>query len=77
MSEYSQSWKKKLRLQELVETTKKEIDSGNEFENISCKLDNEMQIRWRLVPSPRKNYLIMIKKILDNQIILAPRMLYL
>ncbi|MGB0856090.1 MAG: hypothetical protein ACPGQP_03615 [Nitrosopumilus sp.] len=60
-----------MRLQTLVEIARKEQKSGSEFDKISLKLDNEMQIRWRLVPSTRKQYLETIKKILENQFVLA------
>ena len=71
MHEYSQSWRKRLRLQALVKIARKEISSGLEYDEISIKLDKEMQIRWRLVPSTRKSYLETIKKVLDNQLVLA------
>ena len=71
MYEYCQSWRKRLRLQTLVEIARKEQKSGFEFDIISLKLDHEMQVRWRLVPSTRKQYLETIKKILENQFVLA------
>ena len=71
MHEYSQSWRKRLRLQALVEIARDEISSGLEYDEISIKLDKEMQTRWGLVPSTRKRYLETIKKVLDNQLVLA------
>ena len=71
MHEYSQSWRKRLRLQALVEIARDEISSGLEYDEITIKLDKEMQTRWRLVPSTRKRYLETIKKVLDNQLVLA------
>jgi hypothetical protein len=70
MSEYSQSWKRRLRLQILVDLAKKELESEKEFNEISQKLDQEMWIRWKLVISTRKQYLEIIKKILENKFIL-------
>ena len=67
MYENSHSWRRKLRLQALVDIARKEIESGKEFDDFSNMLEQEMQIRWRLVPSTRKQYLDTLKKILTNQ----------
>ena len=63
MSEYSQSWRRRLRLQLLVDIAKKDLNSGNDFNDVFLKLDKEMQDRWKMVPSTRKNYLEMIRKV--------------
>lgn len=76
MHEYSQSWRKRLRLQLLVGIARHDLESGCEFDIISSKLDKEMQARWKMVPSTRKNYLNIIKKILDNQLVLHPQLSY-
>ena len=76
MSEYSQSWRKRLRLQLLVDIARKELKAGNNFDDVFSKLDLEMQSRWHMVPSTRKNYLGMIRKILENKFVLAPQIYY-
>ena len=71
MYEHPQAWRRKLRLQALVDIARRELESGKEFDEFSHKLDQEMQIRWRLVSSTRKQYLDTVKKVLENQFVLA------
>jgi len=71
MYEYSQSWRRRLRLQFLVEIARIELKSGKEFDEFSQKLDQEMQIRWKLVPSTRKQYLNTVRKVISNQFVLV------
>ena len=71
MYEYSQSWKRKVRLQILLEIAQKELESEKEIDEISQKLDQEMWIRWKLTISTRKQYLNIIKKVLKNQFVLS------
>jgi hypothetical protein len=71
MADCVQTWRKKLRLQELIDITKKELDSGMEINQIYEILDEEMQTRWKLVSYTRKQYLDSIKKILANQYVLV------
>ncbi len=67
MADCVQTWRKKLRLQELIDITKKELESGMEINQIYEILDEEMQTRWKFVSYTRKQYLNSIKKILANQ----------
>ena len=62
-----QTWRKKLRLQELVDIAKNKLESGTEINKICEILDKEMSFRWKLVNSTRKLYLEDVKKILANQ----------
>ncbi len=71
MADSVQTWRKKLRLQELIDITKKELESGMEINEIYEILDEEMQTRWKLVSYTRKQYLDSIKKILANQYVLV------
>ncbi len=71
MAEHVQTWKKKLRLQELVGIAKKELESGKEITLVYEILEEEMQSRWRFVDSTKKQYLDDIKKILTNQYVLV------
>jgi hypothetical protein len=71
MADCVQTWRKKLRLQELIDITKKELESGMEINQIYEILDEEMQTRWKLVSYTRKQYLDSIKKILANQYVLV------
>ena len=71
MADCVQTWRKKLRLQELIDIKKKELESGMEINQIYEILDEEMQTRWKLVSYTRKQYLDSIKKILANQYVLV------
>ena len=71
MVEHVHAWRKKLRLQELLVITKQELESGKELGLINEILDIQMQKRWNLVSTTRKQYLDDIKKILRNQYILV------
>ena len=66
-----QIWRKKLRLQELVDIAKNELESGTEISKIYEILDKAMSFRWKLVNSTRKLYLEDVKKILANQFVLV------
>ena len=66
-----QTWRKKLRLQELVDIAKNELESGTEISKICEILDKEMSFRWKLVNSTKKLYLEEVKKILVNQFALV------
>lgn len=71
MAEHVQTWRKKLRLQELVDTARQELESGKEIALVYEILDEQMQERWNLVSSTRKQYLENINKILTNQYVLV------
>ena len=71
MSDHVQTWKKKLRLQELVEIARKELEEGKERSQVDEILEETMVTRWKFVTSTKKQYLSDIKKILANQYILA------
>lgn len=71
MYENSHSWRKRIRLQELVAITEQELESGKKFEEITEMLEEEMKSRWNLVGGTRKQYLDTIKKVLDNRYVLT------
>ena len=71
MYEHPGACRRKLRLQALVDIARKEIESGKEFDDFSPILEQEMQTRWRLVSTTRKQYLDTIKKVLENQLVLV------
>ncbi|MCH8085848.1 MAG: hypothetical protein QQN62_06220 [Nitrosopumilus sp.] len=71
MVDHIHAWRKKLRLKELMDITKQELESGKEITIINEILDIQMQKRWNLVSSTRKQYLDDIKKILANQYVLV------
>ena len=71
MAEHVQTWRKKLRLQELMGIAKEELKSGKEITLVYEILEEEMQSRWRFVDSTKKQYLDDIKKILANQYVLV------
>jgi len=66
-----QTWRKKLRLQELIDIAKNELESGTEISKIYEILDKVMSFRWKFVNSTRKLYLEDVKKILANQFVLV------
>lgn len=68
MSEYVQTWRKKIRLKILSDIAKRELRSGHETYQINEKLDNEMKNRWNLVLCTRKQYLEEINKSLNQSI---------
>ena len=71
MAEHVQTWRKKLRLQELVDIARQELELGKEITQVYEILDQQMQERWNLVSSTRKQYLENINKILTNQYVLV------
>jgi len=71
MADCAHTWRKKLRLQELMVIAKREIDAGEEVDLVYEILEDEMQTRWRFVSSTRRQYLDDIKRILANQYVLT------
>jgi hypothetical protein len=71
MAEHVQTWRKKLRLHELMGIAKEELESGKEITLVYEILEEVMQERWRFVSSTKKQYLNDIKKILANQYVLV------
>jgi len=71
MVDHIHTWRKKLRLQELMIITNQELESGTEITIINEILDIQMQKRWNLVSTTRKQYLDDIKKILTDQYVLV------
>jgi len=60
-----QTWRRKLRVQELVDIAKKELDLGTEVTQIYKILDKIIQVRWNSIPTTRKQYLDSVKKVLQ------------
>jgi regulator of sirC expression with transglutaminase-like and TPR domain len=71
MADHVQTWRRKLRLQELVDLAKKELESGKENTEVYEILDQVMQKRWRFVDTTKRQYLDDVKKILANQYVLV------
>ena len=75
MVEYSQSWRKKLRIKLLAEIAQHELKEGKDYdekdiERIREKLDSEMKTRWNLIRIIRKDYLERVEKILRKEYVL-------
>jgi len=74
MAEYSQSWRKKLRIKLLVEVAENELNGEdydkNNIERIREELDSEMKARWKLIKNTRKGYLERVEKILRKEYVL-------
>ncbi len=60
-----QTWRRKLRIQELADIAKKELELGTEVTQIYKILDERMQVRWNSIPTTRKQYLDSVKKVLS------------
>jgi hypothetical protein len=71
MTDCVHTWRKKLRLQELLVIAKKEIDSGKDIDLVYEILEDEMELRWRFVQTTKRQYIEDIKKNLANQYILT------
>ena len=71
MVDCAHTWRKKLRLQELMIVAKRELDAGEEIDLVYEILEDEMQARWRFVGSTKRQYIADIKKILANQYVLT------
>ena len=71
MADCAHTWRKKLRLQELMIIAKREIDASKEIDIVYEILEDEMQARWRFVGSTKRQYIEDIKKILANQYVLT------
>ena len=71
MAECAHTWRKKLRLQELMIIAKREINAGEEIDLVYEILEDEMDTRWRFVGSTKRQYLEEIKKILANKYVLT------
>ena len=71
MADCMQTWRKKLRLQELIVIARSELKSGKTISQVNQILTEQMQIRWRFVGSTQKQYLIDIDRILNNQYVLS------
>jgi len=65
------TWRKKLRLQELMVVAKRELDAGEEIDIVYEILQDEMESRWRFVGSTKRQYIENVKKILSNQYVLT------
>lgn len=71
MVDCAHTWRKKLRLQELMVVAKREIDACEEIDLVYEILEDEMQTRWKFVSSTRRQYIDDIKRILANQYVLT------
>ncbi|MCJ8307263.1 MAG: hypothetical protein HRU07_09470 [Nitrosopumilus sp.] len=70
MADCMQTWRKKLRLQELIVIARNELKSGKNISQVNQILSEHMQTRWRFVGSTQKQYLIDIDRILNNLYVL-------
>lgn len=68
MSEYVQTWRKKIRIKILHDIAQRELKSGQEPFQVYEKLEKEMKNRWNLVLCTRKQYLEEINKVLNQSV---------
>ena len=66
-----QTWRRKLRVQELVDIAEKELDLGTEITQIYKILDKIIQVRWNSIPTTRKQYLDSVKKFLQISLLVV------
>jgi len=71
MTDCAHTWRKKLRLQELMIIARKELESGKDVSQVYKILEDEMSARWRFVGTTKKQYLDDVTKILANQYVLT------
>ncbi|HUU49150.1 MAG TPA: hypothetical protein VMW55_10280 [Nitrosopumilaceae archaeon] len=71
MADYAQTWRRELRIHELVEIAKKEIEIGTEINKIYEILDDVIYTKWRSIPTTRRAYIESVKKNLINQYMIA------
>lgn len=71
MTDCVQTWRRKLRIEELVNIAKEKLESGIEVTIVYDLLDEIMVSKWRSIPSTRRQYLESVKKVLVNQNVLA------
>lgn len=71
MADYAQTWRRELRIHELVEIAKKEIELGTEINKIYEILDDVIYVKWRSIPTTRRAYIESVKKDLVNQYMIA------
>jgi len=67
MAEYAQTWRREIRIHELVEIARKEIALGTEISQIYQILDDVIYAKWRSIPNTRRAYIEDVKKDLANQ----------
>ncbi len=70
MAEYAQSWRKKIRIKQLVDIAKSELGenyNNDDIKKIQEKLDYEMKTRWKLIKNTRRDYLEIVEKILRKE----------
>jgi len=71
MTDCAHTWRKKLRLQELMIIARKELELGKDVSQVYKILEDEMSARWRFVGTTKKQYLDDVTKILANQYVLT------
>ncbi|AJW71432.1 hypothetical protein [Nitrosopumilus adriaticus] len=71
MTDCVQTWRRKLRIEELANIAKEKLESGIEITIVYDLLDEIMVSKWRSIPSTRRQYLESVKKVLVNQNVLA------
>ncbi len=64
-----QTWRRKLRIQELANIAIEKLESGTEIPEVYDVLDGIMVSQWKSIPT-RKQYLISVTKVLTNQNVL-------
>ena len=67
MADCVQTWRRKLRIQELADIAKEKLESGTEISQVYEILDEIMVSKWKSIPTTRKQYLDSVKRVLENQ----------
>jgi hypothetical protein len=65
-----QTWRRKLRIEELANIAIEKLESGTEITTVYEILDEIIASKWKSIPTTRKQYLDSVTKVLENQNIL-------
>ncbi len=71
MTDCVQTWRRKLRIEELANIAKEKLESGTEINAVYDLLDEIMVSKWRSIPTTRRQYLESVKQVLINHNLLA------
>lgn len=70
MADCVQTWRRKLRIEELANIAKEKLESGAEITLVYKILDEIIVSKWKSIPTTRKQYLDSVTKVLKNQNVL-------
>ena len=66
MADCVQTWRRKLRIEELANIALEKLESETEITHVYDILEEIMISKWKSIPSTRKQYLVSVTKVLTN-----------